>query len=53
MRADLTGFTMVPLVVLVTATQSDHTDDEQNPSLNRFTTLLVSINFGSWSVGLM
>jgi hypothetical protein len=53
MRADLTGLMIVPLVVLVTATQSDQTDDEQTPSLNKFKTLLFSTNLASWSVGLM
>lgn len=51
-RADLTGFTMVPFVVFVVATQSDHRFEVQL-LLRRLIVLLVVSSVGSWRVGWM
>ena len=46
-RPDLTGFTMVWLVTLVTATQLKDVSEEQIPCEVKFMTLFVSISFSS------
>lgn len=51
-RADLTGLTMVPLVVLVAERQSVKTCEEQMPWALRSTMLSFSMSLLSWSVGL-
>lgn len=51
-RADLTGCTMVPLVVFVEVTQLLHTSDVQRPVAVRLMTLLEVMRDSSWSVGL-
>ena len=52
-RPDLTGLTIVLLVVLVLVTQSDHRVEEQVPAWVRLMTLLCSMRFLSWRVGFM
>lgn len=52
-RPDLTGLTMVPLVVLVLTTQLDQTVDVQDLSSRRLMMLFFSMREESWSVGLM
>src|ERR1700761_7245268 len=52
-RPDLTGLTIVPLVVLVLVTQFCQADEVQIPPTRKSTVLFVSISFGSCRVGLM